>query len=175
MNKKLISFTKLQEKDLTHRVKWLNNPRINKFIGDELEKTTNIIKEKTWFENYKKYNDKKFFIVNCNKKPVGVVGLSNISTINKNSDLFLVIGEDDYVGKGIGKIAVNYILKYGFLKLKLHKINLGVLENNVIAVNLYKKIGFEIEGIMKEEVFCNGKFENFFSMAIFYKKWILNN
>jgi RimJ/RimL family protein N-acetyltransferase len=95
------------------------------------------------------------------------MGLSNISKHNKNADLFIAIGEDNYRGKGIGKIAIEWIIDHGFNKLKLHKINLGVIKDNVPAVKLYQSLGFVIEGEMKNEVFYNGRYHNFLSMAIF--------
>jgi diamine N-acetyltransferase len=163
----MIKIRSHQEKDIPYRVKWLNNSNVNKFIGDELGQKTNLKKEKEWFSNYKKAKNKKFFTICDDTKPIGFVGLSNISKHNKNTDLFIAIGEDEYRGKGIGKIAMNWIIDYGFNKLKLHKINLGVIKNNIPAVNLYKSLGFIVEGDMKDEVFYNGHFYDFLSMAIF--------
>ena len=97
------------------------------------------------------------------------MGLSNISKFNKNANLFIAIGEDSYRGKGIGRFSMEWLIDYGFNKLKLHKINLGVIENNTVAVNLYKSLGFVIEGKMKDEIFCKGQYYNFLSMAIFNK------
>ena len=86
------------------------------------------------------------------------MGLSNISKLNKNADLFIAIGEDNCRDKGIGKIAMEWIINYGFNKLNLRKINLGVVKNNIPAVKLYKSLGFVIEGEMKDEVFYKDKF-----------------
>ncbi|MFA5644233.1 MAG: GNAT family protein [Patescibacteria group bacterium] len=84
-----------------------------------------------------------------------------------------MIGEDRYRGKGIGKQAMEWIIEYGFKKLRLHKINLGVIEDNKIAVKLYKKLGFKIEGKMIDEVY-NNKFYNFLTMALFRKDYKAN-
>lgn len=155
------------QKDIPYRVKWLNNPNVNRFVGDEVGQKTNLKKAKEWFADYQKVKNKKFFTICDDFKPIGFMGLSNISKHNKNADLFIAIGEDNYHGKGIGKIAVKWIINYGFNKLKLHKINLGVIKDNVPAINLYKSLGFITEGKMKEEVFYKGKFHDFLSMAIF--------
>ena len=163
----MIKFTPYKEQDIENRVKWLNNPNVSKFVGEVLGQKTSLKKEQKWFAEYKLANDKKCFVVNYNNQPVGFVGLSNISRQNKNADLHVVIGEDKYRGKGIGRKAVKWIVDYGFNKLKLHKINLGVVEQNEVAIKLYKSLGFEIEGKMKDEVFYNGKFYDFLSMAIF--------
>lgn len=162
-----IKIRKHLPKDIPYRVKWLNNPKVNKFIGEEIGQKTNLKKEKEWFANYQKAKNKKFFTISNNSKPIGFFGLSNISKSNKNADLFIAIGEDDHRGKGVGKIAMKFIIDYGFKKLKLHKINLGVVKDNIPAVKLYQSLGFVIEGEMKDEVFYKGKFHDFLSMAIF--------
>ncbi|MFH1822459.1 MAG: GNAT family protein [Patescibacteria group bacterium] len=163
----MIKIRKHLEKDIPYRVRWLCNSNVNKFIGDEMGQKTKLKKEKEWFANYQKAKNKKFFTICDNSKPIGFMGLSNISKPNKNADLFIAIGEDNYRGKGIGKISMEWIIDYGFNKLKLHKINLGVIKDNILAVNLYKSLGFIIEGNMKDEVFYDGKFYDFLSMAIF--------
>jgi len=163
----MIKIRKHLQKDIPYRVKWLNNFNVNKFIGDELGQKTNLKKEKEWFANYLKAKNKKFFTICDNSKPIGFMGLSNISKSNKNADLFIAIGDDDYRGKGIGKIAMEWMIGYGFKKLKLHKINLGVIKENLPAVKLYQSLGFVIEGEMEDEVFYKGKFYDFLSMAIF--------
>ena len=156
-----------QTEDIPYRVKWLNNSNVNKFIGDELGQKTNLKKEKEWFANYQKAKNKFFFTICDDTKPIGFMGLSNISKQNKNADLFIAVGEDEYRGNGIGKIAMKWIIDYGFNKLELHKINLGVIEKNFPAVSLYKSLGFITEGKMKDEVFYDGKFYDFLLMAIF--------
>ena len=166
----MIKIRRHLEKDIPLRVKWLNNPSVNRYVGEEVGKRTSIKIEKEWFSAYKKDKSKKFFTICDDSKPIGLVGLSNISKCNKNADLFIIIGEDEYRGKGIGKIAGKWIIDYGFNKLKLHKINLGVMKNNVPAIKLYKSLGFVIEGVMKDEVFYRGKFYDFLSMAIFNKE-----
>ncbi|MFH1314996.1 MAG: GNAT family protein [Candidatus Uhrbacteria bacterium] len=166
----MIKIRRHLSKDIPYRVKWLSNPKVNKYIGDELGKKTTLKKQQEWFANYQKAKDKKFFTICNNKTPIGFMGLSNIDKTNKNADLFIAIGEDKYRGKGIGKVAMKWLIDYGFKELKLHKINLGVIKNNLPAINLYKKLGFVIEGEMKDEVYFKGKYYNLLSMAIFKKK-----
>lgn len=157
--------------DIPYRVKWLNNPKANKFVGNSLSKKTNVKKQKDWFDEYQKDKNKKFFTITDNTKPIGFMGLSNIDNINNNCDLFIMIGEDDYRERGIGKEAMKWLLDYSFNKLKLHKINLGVICDNVIAIKLYKKLGFKIEGTMIDEVRHGNKYYNQYSMALFKKDY----
>lgn len=81
-----------------------------------------------------------------------------------------MIGEDNYRGKSIWRLSIKRIIAYGFNTLKLHKLNLWVIEKNIPAVKLYQSLGFITEENMKDEVYFEGKFHNFLSMAIFKTK-----
>ena len=166
----MIKIKKHTRADIKYRLKWLNNPKVNKFLGDNHDQGTTLKKQKEWFVDYEKATDKKFFTICDHDQPIGWMGLSNIDKINKNANLFIAISEDAYRGQGYGKIALLWLLDYGFKKLKLHKINLGVTENNIPAVNMYQSVGFEIEGRFKDEQIIKGKYYNSLSMAIFNKR-----
>lgn len=159
------------KKDIPLRVKWLNNPLVSIFIGDEPNKKTTFKKETVWFDSYKKNKHKKFFTIYSDNTPIGFMGLSSINATNKNADLFIAIGEDEYRGKGFGKLGLKWLINYAFKTLELNKINLGVLDDNISAIKLYEKVGFKVEGEMKEEVFSNAKWHSMLSMAIFKKDW----
>jgi len=154
-------------KDISHRVRWLNDPEVNRYIGDEPGTKTNLNEQKKWFIDYRRAKNKKFFTICEDTKPIGFMGLSNISKANRNADLFIAIGEDGYRGRGIGKIAMEWLIDYGFNKLNLHKINLGVIKDNKQAIILYRALGFIVEGEMKDEVFFGGRYHDFYSMALF--------
>ena len=162
----MIKIRKHLRKDIPYRVKWLNNPKVNKFIGD-IGKKTNLRKQKKWFENYQKDKNKIFFTICDNITPIGFMGLSNISKSDRNADLFIAIGEDEYRGKGLGKIVLKWLLDFGLNKLNLHKIKISVIKDNDIAIKLYKSLGFAIEGELQDEIFSKGKFRNLLDMAIF--------
>lgn len=172
IDKYLIMKVRIHKKeDIPFRVKWLNNPRVNQFVGDEPGKKTTLKKQQQWFDNYSKNKSKKFFTICDGNIPIWMMGLSNINKINKNADLFIVIGEDEYRGKWYGKNAMIWLLNYAFDKLDFNKVNLWVFEENKSAVNLYKKLWFEVEWIMKEEEYFDDRFHNFLSMAIFKRNW----
>lgn len=166
----MITFRKHSSKDIPYRVTWLNNPLVNKFIGDELGQKTTLAKQRAWFKAYAKATNKQFFTICDGTKPIGFMGLSNISKTNKNADVFIAIGDDNYRGKGIGRMAMTWLIAYGFKKLRLHKLNLGVIKDNLPAVSLYQSLGFVIEGEMKDEVCSKGKYYSMLSMALFTKK-----
>ena len=163
----MIEFKPHSEKDIPNRVKWLSNPKANRLLGNHPGIKTTLAKQRAWFVVYRKEKAKKFFTIYTDKRPIGFVGLSHIDKINKNAEIFIVIGEDDYRGKGIGRQAMIWILDYGFNKLKLHKISLAVFPENLAAVKLYKSLGFRQEGLLKDDAFFGGKYHDTLLMAKF--------
>jgi RimJ/RimL family protein N-acetyltransferase len=51
----------------------------------------------------------------------------------------------------------------------LHRVELTVRENNASAVQLYKKVGFESEGLQRDAVQVDGVYESVLMMAILFE------
>ncbi|KQL41824.1 GNAT family acetyltransferase [Bacillus sp. FJAT-25509] len=66
----------------------------------------------------------------------------------------------EFWGHRIGKNLLKQSISWADTN-NLHKINLSVLETNAKAINLYEKLGFEVEGVLKnDKVLSDGKFYN---------------
>jgi putative acetyltransferase len=72
---------------------------------------------------------------------------------------------DKYQNKGIGTALLNHLLNIAKMK-KLRKVWLEVVTSNNIAIHIYKKVGFQIEGKLIKERFINGKYRDEYRMAI---------
>lgn len=69
------------------------------------------------------------------------VGHINLGTrVQKNRDASMGIAlSPRWWGKGFGTEAVEWLVKYTFEQLAMHRVSLGVLGNNSRAISLYKK------------------------------------
>lgn len=74
-------------------------------------------------------------------------------------------------GKGYAKEASITVIDFCFEHLKLRKVNLGVVEKNISAVNLYKNLGFIQEGLFYKHGYYDGDYQNLIRMAIFNKQF----
>lgn len=77
------------------------------------------------------------------------------------------MGRKSEWGKGYAKEATIKIIDYCFQTLKVRKLTLGVVSENLAAVNLYKKLGFETEGVYKMHGIYQGKYCDVIRMALF--------
>jgi ribosomal protein S18 acetylase RimI-like enzyme len=69
--------------------------------------------------------------------------------------------------RGVGKTLTRYAIEWAKTNETLRRIGLAVFSTNVSAVQLYKSVGFEIEGIEKNEIrFSDGKFSDQILMGL---------
>lgn len=165
----MVKYRPLKIEDLPYRYKWLNDPEVRKHLGTVVRDGTDMGFHQKWFEGYLKDEARKIFLILDGDKAIGQVGLLDINLADKNACLYVLIGEKEYWGKGIGTEAVEYICEYGFKELGLHKVWLDVHAENTRAVKCYKKYGFKQEGLFRENVWYDGKYQDEIRMAIFKK------
>ena len=85
---------------------------------------------------------------------------------NKKAEYYIVIGEREYLGKGIANKASKLLLEYAFTELKLNRVYLYTETGNISAIKSYERIGFKREGILKNDVFSKGRFVDRFVYGI---------
>ena len=93
-------------------------------------------------------------------KLIGIVSLSEIVKGNFQSCWIGYYLDRNHNGKGYMTEAVTYTIDYAFKELGLHRIEAGVMPHNEASIRLLEKAGFEKEGIARENVKINGKWED---------------
>lgn len=100
------------------------------------------------------------------KKVVGIIGLHiNKNLRTRHSASLGIAVHRDYQGKGIGKALFQKILDLADNWLMLVRVELDVFVDNERAMNLYKSMGFEIEGRKKYAAIRNGEYVDEYIMA----------
>jgi len=106
------------------------------------------------------------------KQIIGVISLNDIDFVNRKAELAIVIGEKKFRGKGIGTEAMELLLNHAFKKLGLNRIWLGVPAEHKGAIRSYEKVGFAVEGVLKEDILLDGKYCDVTRMAILTKNFL---
>ncbi len=146
--------------------KWVNREDLRDLTG-----TLYPISEyehEEWVKKMATSNDTKLFLI-CDKesdRPIGTIGLKNFNYTVRKAELFISIGESEFLSGGYGTDAVNTLSRFCFGHLNLHKIAVRVFESNQRAVRCYEKVGFKKEGVLRDEHFLNGKYEDVIVMGL---------
>ncbi len=102
---------------------------------------------------------------------VGNVGLHRINTVDRNAELGIAIGEKNMWQKGLGTEACRLLVEYGFATLNLHRIYLRVHSDNSRARAAYQKIGFQQEGVWREALFRQERYQDVVLMGLLREEY----
>lgn len=166
-----VTLKSLQETHLANVFKWLTDPFVAENIGLRREPSESYTKE--WFENAKRGNEIWAFAICCEDTHVGNVVLDNFDGYLGTIRLSVYIGDESFRGKGVAGKAINIALGHAFHEIKVNKVWLIVHEKNQGAFKLYKNIGFQIEGKLREAFVFQGKLIDVFYMSMLKKECLL--
>jgi len=97
---------------------------------------------------------------------IGNISLTNINWVNKSAEFSCIFGEKKYWGRGFCTEAAKLLFEHGFKKLNLHRIWTGTAKTNIGMIKVAEKLGMELDGIFKDGVFLNGKYEDVLSFGL---------
>jgi diamine N-acetyltransferase len=162
-----VTLREIEETDLDTIVKWRNDPDTIRYLFSYLP--LNMHRQAKWFESYNADRTSQLFMIEdaADHCRIGTCGFTSIDYRNQRAELSIIIGEKNYLGRGYASEATRLLIDYGFLTLNLRKIYLQVLETNAAAIKLYRRLGFEVEGTLKEHYFQDGTFVNVILMSKF--------
>lgn len=161
-----INLRALNNNDKQKILNWVNNPRLRKLTGGVFP--ISDIEHEKWFESRLIDPINKVFGIE-NKidfTTIGIVGLKNVDFINSSSEVYIYIGDEKYWGKGYGTEALHKLVEFGINELNLHRIYLYVFDYNERAISSYEKLGFKIEGILRDSLYKGGKYHNKILMSL---------
>lgn len=152
-------------------LRWFNNPEVCQYTLRTRPLTRE--EEEEWLNKLHQRQGDVVFIVaeKGREEPIGTCGLHRISATNRGAELGIVIGEKDCWGRGFGTEAMNLLCEYGFQVLNLHRIGLSVYEYNARGIRCYEKVGFRIEGRLREARFWNGRYWETVQMGLLENEW----
>lgn len=135
----------LQEQDIEHLRQWRNDKNLSKFLRPIPYITPEM--EKKWFDEYLKDQTTCFFVIieKTSNKVVGSVALYNIDG-RKCEIGKVVIGDYSAHGKGMGYNSFLLAMCVGIQKFGINQFRLDVHTENIAALSIYVKAGFEISG-----------------------------
>lgn len=97
---------------------------------------------------------------------IGDVALHRIQSRDRQAGFGILIGEKAEWSKGYGTEATRLIVRYAFDVLNLNRVWLHVLENNKRGQRAYEKVGFKVEGVLRQSAFRDGRYLDTVTMGI---------
>jgi ribosomal-protein-alanine N-acetyltransferase len=146
---------------------WLNDQEVTRYLETGTFPTTYEDLENFYQRVTGSTSDAIFAIADKKShKHIGNVKLGPIHWVHRRAMLGIMIGDKTFWGKGIGEETTRLIVEYGFARLNLHRITLGVFEEHESAIRCYQNVGFKVEGCLREHLFQDGQYKNHLWMGL---------
>jgi RimJ/RimL family protein N-acetyltransferase len=101
---------------------------------------------------------------------VGVTGLRQFDHKNRHASFGITLDKVEW-NKGYGTETTHLIVAYGFETLNLNRIWLHVVANNARGIRTYEKVGFQKEGVLRQDDYREGRYWDTVVMAILREEW----
>jgi len=107
---------------------------------------------------HSKARDTHFYLISSDDgAKIGTIKIGPIDLVNKTSDLVCLIGNREYLGRGLAKEAIALGNKIAFEELDIRRLQGGMYESNVASIKAYTRAGWITEGRMKGYYWVDGK------------------
>lgn len=157
--------------------RWLSDPELNAIMSTGMGSPISPVMLREAAERLAEDSTTRidFTILTLEGVPIGSVHLADIDPWARRAELGIFIGEPGYRGCGLGTEATRLLLTFAFQQLNLHKVWLTVDADNTPGLRCYDKLGFHHDGILRHEVFKNGRYVDRVLMSIlddeFHSLW----
>lgn len=111
-------------------------------------------------------NQPEYGIITRDGRLIGSTKLWRISEQNRSAMLTIYIGERQNWGRGYGTEALRLILREGFGRLGLKRVELHVFDFNERAIRSYEKAGFLREGMRRQALSRGATYHDIWVMGI---------
>ncbi len=169
----LVYLRRFERGDITDRYfQWFNDAEVTRYMvnGAVPNRPEDV---ESFFERMSRSaNDVVFAIVDlATEHHIGNTAIHNIDWIRRLGEFGIIVGEKAYWGKGYGTEATRLVVGFAFDRLNLNKVWLGVHADHPGAIRAYEKVGFKVEGRLRQEMVRNGVYADRLIMGILREEY----
>ncbi|WP_166806489.1 GNAT family N-acetyltransferase [Cryobacterium serini] len=121
-------------------MKWRNDPSIWLLTGSAPTRLITLDDELAWIRTVIADQSGRRFAIEVDHQYVGNTYLTNIH--DARAEFHIFIGDKSVLGRGVAKEATRLVLNFARTDLALEMIELSVNPSHVVAVGLYRSLGF---------------------------------
>ena len=141
MNNNIVIKANITNSDKQTVINWTNSYNqnfLNQWAGANLNFPLTL----------EEFNFQNIYSIFSNEEFIGII--QKIREENNNIHIGRFLINPLLTGKGLGTIALTEFINLIFQNKNIHSITLNVFTYNINAINLYKKLGFEILEIITQ-------------------------
>lgn len=164
----------VERRDVEKLRQWLNDPEVNQYLLVHMPLSE--IAEEKWFERTSQSNSDLVMAIESYdlsrpKQLIGNCGLHDIRWKDRTATFGIFIGNQSFWSNGYGTEAASLLFRHGFEQLNLHRINSSVYDFNIRSLKMHQKLGFQIEGQRRQNIFKSGAYHDEILLGLLREEW----
>ncbi len=165
---KLVRLREYRKEDIPQKIVYINNPEVLRYLESAIPYPVTLNEELKWFESISAFKDSYRFAIEAIEEClyIGDCGINKIDWKNSVASVAIFIGNKSYRGKGCGTEAMRILLSFAFNQININKVRLNVYSFNEPAIKSYERCGFVREGVLRQEIFRDGRYHDIIAMGI---------
>lgn len=126
---------------------------------------------KRFVDESRQKGDRLFFKAVSDGEVIGHIELGAIDRHHASLRIGRVVVDPALRGRGLGAGMMRAAVEKSFRELKMHRVELWVLEGNQAAIASYERVGFRREGVLRDVLKGPGGYRNGIVMSILEGEW----
>jgi UDP-4-amino-4,6-dideoxy-N-acetyl-beta-L-altrosamine N-acetyltransferase len=152
--------------DIARVFAWRNHEEVRRYMYTQHE--ISLVEHTRWFEQVSKDPSRHLLIFENNAVPLGFINFHQASP-GGVADWGFYAAPD--TPKGTGRQLGQAAMKYAFSHLNLHKICGQALNYNERSIKFHRNLGFQQEGILREQHFDGYHYHDIVSFGLLASEW----
>ncbi len=139
---------------------WIADENIQSLYSEPVYTTKEEVKEllDKYISSYQKNDYYRWAIISKdNNECIGQIAFFLVDSKNNFAEIEYCIGSD-FQCRGLATEATKAVIKYGFEKIRLHKIQICHKSINIPSKRVIEKCGFHFEGTLRDFFYMNGEY-----------------
>lgn len=163
----------LEPDDIPTFYRWNNNQEVNLWSSAAWPLNTMLSEEQIEERFFSPSQDRtRYMILNETQEPIGTIGFREVNVPARSAVLFIVIGEKEFWGHGYGTDALKLLVEFLFFQWNFHRLSLDTWDGNIRAIKAYEKLGFQVEGRLRQARFVMGEYRDAILMGLLRDEYI---
>lgn len=153
--------TRLQQANIRTHFRWNNDSELNRLDSEqpfEHESFGSFARRFQAMCRYPAAGEYDFEVHTRAGRLIGVAFLSGVCSVHRRGHVGVTIGERDVWGRGYGHEALGLLMRHGFERLDLHRIEAVAYPFNRAWRAVLAAAGFQQEGRRRDHLYRDGRF-----------------
>jgi len=166
-----------RKEDILMRLNYINDAEMLNLLISDIPYPITQHEEEKWLNSISALGDTYKFAIETldDSKFIGGCSINDVDWKNSVATVGIFIGDKSCWGKGYGTDAMRTLMNFIFMQMNINKVKLTCYSFNDRAIKSYKKCGFSIEGVLRQEIYKNGNYHDKIIMGILREEFLHDN